>query len=64
MSERLRIRTFVDSRAPFDGSRYWRWEVYRLAEDDRDRIIFAMGWTATKREALRIARVVRQEMRR
>jgi len=62
MSGHLRILAIVDSRAPFDGERYWRWEVYRMR--DGDLTVFALGWTATKREALRLAELVRAELRR
>lgn len=60
---RLRIHARIDSRPPFDGERYWRWEIYRESEMI-GRVIFAMGWTATKRDALRLARFVRQEISR
>lgn len=61
--KRLHISTTIDSRPPFDGERYWRWEVYR---DDAEsgHALLAMGWRRTKREALQLARFVRQELRR
>ena len=61
---RLRIRTAVDSRPPFDGERYWRWEVYCDGEDFSSRIRRCVGWTRTKTEALRLARLMRKELRR
>ena len=59
--KRLRIRTAVDSRPPFDGERYWRWEVYREGPEYGG-LIFAMGWSRTKRDALRLARIMRREI--
>jgi hypothetical protein len=60
---RLQISTEVDSRPPFDGERYWRWTVYREGPDEGSRRIFATGWTRTKADALRLARIVRREIK-
>lgn len=62
MKRRFRIRTEVDSRPPFDGERYWKWEVY--AYDSDELRIFAMGWRHTKAEAVQLARFVRAELSR
>lgn len=70
MRTRYRISVMVDSRPPFDGERYWRWEVYTEEFLDEAiatcgaRRIFAMGWRHTKAQAVQLARFVRAEISR
>jgi len=63
MVKKFRIHVEVDSRPPFDGERYWRWEVLRDVSAS-EALIFASGWCPTQKAALSLARVVRQELRR